>query len=625
MITRILSIMVMLSISCTTLFAQEAFVIDDATIVMDVHEDGSMDITETYQLDFQSYRHGFYRDIPNIYNMEMNVDGTIENKKYYFPVTDVTCDSQCDVETGSEAIRIKLGDPDREVIGKQTYTINYHVQTKDLRLSSDVQAFYWNLIGNFDTQIKAFSYQITMPKDFDTNKVFTSTGYEGNYSNVLTSEVQGNTITGTITQPLHNFSSATMRIDLPNDYFQFPVVKDNTLRNSIIAGIIVLLSIVLFLKFGKDDDIIVTVEFKAPDDLNSAEVGAVIDDMVQNKDIISLIIDWANRGYLKIHDYEKGFELEKVKEMERDDSKSYERTFFEAIFKDGNLVKEEQLKKEHVYKALQNSKQLLHNSFHTNNRKLYNSSSIALQVVMIILIVLVNALFSISAANAIYGLFAISVPYGIPALLLGVLCVPWIILMRKRYTMTRSSFMAWFIGCALLHIIVICVQIVVQLKAELNIIGIVVCALFTLVMVIIMMYMDKRTQQANEWLGKILGLKEFIVTCEKEQLEMFVKDNPSAFYAILPYAYVMGITDVWVKKFETIAIENPSWYVGYRGDVFTTVLWWNHFHYCFSNISTAASYVAPTSGSGGGGFGSGGFGGGGFAGGGFGGGGGGSW
>ena len=37
-------------------------------------------------------------------------------------------------------------------------------------------------------------------------------------------------------------------------------------------------------------------------------------------------------------------------------------------------------------------------------------------------------------------------------------------------------------------------------------------------------------------------------------------DNPEYFYNILPYAYVLGVSDKWMKKFEGITMEAPHWY-----------------------------------------------------------------
>ena len=39
-----------------------------------------------------------------------------------------------------------------------------------------------------------------------------------------------------------------------------------------------------------------------------------------------------------------------------------------------------------------------------------------------------------------------------------------------------------------------------------------------------------------------------------------VEKNPTYFYDILPYTYVLGISDKWMKKFEFITIQAPTWY-----------------------------------------------------------------
>ena len=73
-------------------------------------------------------------------------------------------------------------------------------------------------------------------------------------------------------------------------------------------------------------------------------------------------------------------------------------------------------------------------------------------------------------------------------------------------------------------------------------------------------YLPKRTTYGNEMLGKLRGFKNFLTTVEKEKLEAMVMQNPNYFYDILPYTYVLGVSDKWIKKFESISLQAPSWY-----------------------------------------------------------------
>ena len=126
-------------------------------------------------------------------------------------------------------------------------------------------------------------------------------------------------------------------------------------------------------------------------------------------------------------------------------------------------------------------------------------------------------------------------------------------------------------------------------------------------------------------MGQILGLRRFIEVAERDRLIALVEETPEIFYNILPYAYVLDVTDVWSKKFESIAIQQPDWYVSSNPN-FSTYLLWSSLNRSMSTINTAmVSVPAPTGSSGGGGSFGGGGGGGGFSGGGFGGGGGGGW
>jgi uncharacterized membrane protein YgcG len=135
--------------------------------------------------------------------------------------------------------------------------------------------------------------------------------------------------------------------------------------------------------------------------------------------------------------------------------------------------------------------------------------------------------------------------------------------------------------------------------------------------------MQQRTKKSIELMGKLLGLKNFIETAELDRINMLVDENPNYFYNVLPYAYVMGLTDKWAKNFENINIARPTWYVGTNNtDMFDVWMMSRMLNNCNRNISNNIKYTVHEDSGGGGGFSSGG---GGFSGGGFGGGGGGSW
>ena len=94
--------------------------------------------------------------------------------------------------------------------------------------------------------------------------------------------------------------------------------------------------------------------------------------------------------------------------------------------------------------------------------------------------------------------------------------------------------------------------------------------------------------------------------------------DPTYFYDILPYTYVLGVSDTWIKKFETISLQAPSWYDS--PDAFDMITFGAFVNTTMVSAQSVMSSSPSSSSSGGGGSS-----GGGSSGGGSGGGGGGSW
>lgn len=609
--------------------AQEAFVIDDLNIHIRVDEDGTYNIKEEFTLDYRSERHGFYRTIPVKYRMKWTDEesGETTEKRYYFPIDQVSCgNSMCSVDVDGDGAMIKLGDPDKTVIGEQQYTISYRVHTKDLDAQGK-QMLYWNLIGNgFDTTVYQMSYTIEMPKAFDATKISTYTGSYGKKKGDLSFQVDGNIIKGELNKPLYNHQSATIRIDLPNDYFEFPKPDDYLFYTTLISAAVTLFAMILFWKFGKDEEVIVSVEFQAPDGLDSAAVGYIADGFADDKDVLSLIIDWANRGFIHIHEEEDHhIKLEKIKDMDSTNAKPYDLSFFNAIFKEKDLVEEADLKQPEVTSAFTKAKKELDRYFHEKSRRIFTPSSMSLQVLMI-LFTIVPSINCVAAAYMHYGIMNLCIPYMFHAIGPLVLAITFSIVIRKRAILSKKMRIFTDISYMILSAIVFMIGaiIIILWGGEGGWIYALLFMIMEVVLLLVSIFMHKRTPQANRWLGQILGLREFIMTCEKERLEYLVHDQPNMFFHILPYAYVLGVSDVWAKKFESMVITQPQWYHStYHGTTFSTWLWWSSFHRAFRHTNQAFTYVEPKSS--GTGFGGGSFGGGGFSGGGFGGGGGGSW
>ena len=85
-----------------------------------------------------------------------------------------------------------------------------------------------------------------------------------------------------------------------------------------------------------------------------------------------------------------------------------------------------------------------------------------------------------------------------------------------------------------------------------------VASIVTLVTFILCPLVEYRNVEGKKMLGRLLGLKKYIELAEKDKMEKLVKDNPDLYYQVLPYAYVLGVSDEWIDKFNFVKEINSK-------------------------------------------------------------------
>ena len=73
---------------------------------------------------------------------------------------------------------------------------------------------------------------------------------------------------------------------------------------------------------------------------------------------------------------------------------------------------------------------------------------------------------------------------------------------------------------------------------------------------------DIRSREELKYYARICGFKKFLLLAEVRQLEKLVEDDLDYYYNILPYCYVLKITEKLKPKFDRIALDGPAWYLG---------------------------------------------------------------
>lgn len=603
------------------------YVIDKYNVDIIVNENNTFDITETITAYFNVSKHGIFRTIP-LKNTITRLDGTTSKNRAQISNLSVNNKYKTSRENGN--YKIKIGSANHTLTGEQTYVIKYTYNIgKDPVKNHD--ELYYNIIGNeWDTVIGNVTFSITMPKEFDLSKLGFSSGAIGSADNSKVKyNVNGNKITGSYNGILEVGEALTIRCELPEGYFVGAGLSTNSIVYIMFLIPILFLGIAIFLwyKFGRDDQVVETVEFYPPEGFNSLEVGFLYKGKAKNKDITSLLIFLANKGYLEITNKKidlnskkvnlnqdsknsaskKIIELQnKINEEKTNNPNSKKIKYYENmldIYKhidtpinyeqyglkssinilnnennflikklknyDGTNVNEQLFMNGlFEYDRTEVTDKMLYNNFYITNKrilsninnkenknKIFEKSASNKKAFIILMIIATYCLITIPPIFA----------YGQPETLIFSLLFPGIgfsVLFRmlfEKTTISEKIFgIIWGLGFGGIPGVF---MVLPSLLAEpIYLIAYIIGLGCILGMIICLKYLPKRTPYGNEMLGKIRGFKKFLETAEKQKLEAMVMENPTYFYDILPFTYVLDVSDKWIKKFESISLQAPSWY-----------------------------------------------------------------
>lgn len=593
----------------------ENFVIKNYDVKINVNKNNVLNIEETIDTNFHKRSHGIFRTIPTI-NKIVRADGTKETKKA--KVYNVKMNNHYSTFYQNGNIDYRIGDANKYVIGDKTYVLKY-----DYQLSSDtlknIDEFYFNIIGTkWTTDIENVTFTITMPKEFDADKVGFSVGTYGTagHEQRMYHSIEGNVIKGQTLTKLNPYEGITIRMELPDGYFDKNFIDFKLLFLGLFCIIATIINYFIWFKYGKDCKVIPVVNFRAPAKINSAEAGVIYDLAADNKDLASLVVYLAHKGYIHINSlHSVDFELTLLKEYPKTGGNEIEREFIKALFPLTNKITSQELKvSETFYRNISNLKDKLNRyKQKTFTKKSTDFNTLAFPIFstlgMIWIIILsllgfppVNQLFIEDNLKIIFQcgfslfwffMFGLTIKTLIKNNIISIIIILVIF----------SQFFQVILGFAFFNNISFLENILIMGLA-------IICVVISCICIA---QMPKRNAESRYILGQLLGLKKFIEVAKKKEIQLMVEKNPNAFFDILPFAYVLGVEDKWIKKFETILPANPAWYTGdlhYLNNCLYYTTKYSAPSYANGGISKSSSSSGFSS-RGGGGFSGGGFGGGG--------------
>jgi uncharacterized membrane protein len=572
-ITSRMRLLVIAFLCCSsTLFAQRSWRISDFSANIDVQKDGSAEVDERISLVFIGEFHGIHRYIPVDYP---GPDGA--NYSLFLKVKRIS---------DGEGVPLKYSSASRNGYRVLTIMIPGAVDTTKrvhivysvrnaIKFFEDHDELYWNVTGNgWAVPIDAASVFIRFPQDLSGKlRAQSFVGvYRSNEKGMT--EIQGSSVIAQTPNPLPARGGLTVDVFIPKGALEQPGTFTRSLWFLESNPILLLPAVAFLVMFplwwtkGRDPSAGISVApmYEPPKGMSPAEVGTLIDDSTDPRDISSILVDLAVRGYVKIREEQvaqllvfkkKDYVFIQLKSPEQwNDLAPFEREMMENLFPAG--VTE------------------------THIADLRNRFYVAIQPIKS---------YVMSALKE-----------------------------KGMYTLDPESAHAyWILGAVITAAPFVLVGYFLHVDFTQSGLWIAVA----IVLAALIIFLFSRIMTAKSLKGvrtriEILGFQEFMNRVDADRLKRM---PPDTFEKYLPYAMALGVEHRWARAFQGIIQNPPTWYEGGYGPNFNTWIFMHDLSAMTTDTTSAfvstprASYDSSgftgSGGDSGGGFSGGGFGGGG--------------
>lgn len=515
----------------------------------DVGKDHSYTVTEKVSVD-----------IPD---QLQSVEFAIPNGNFRISDIDVT-GVQFETKTSSDGNSVIITDPQALTAGKHDYTIKYTIREfEDLDTEKDM--FYFNvLLPEWKQPITRLNIRVNFPEDFPWDDMHCYSGQFGvqetdnkiNFREYRSS----NYVVITGDRIPENFS-VTLKAQLPEGYWEDELDGSWSITaiTLIMAGVALILLVLWFIG-GRDPKVKRETVTRPPESLSPVEIGYVFNSEVRSRDILLMLIRFAQKGYLKISEYEpKKYRLYRGKEPVNEE-RMY-RNAYNILFED--IYKGRALEMEDAGPRFEKIRSVIENDvaagFTSNESSPFTPISRAFRYAGAAILGI-----GIGVCNAISYCYDYQTPNYAESILAGAFAAAAALLLCRAIDESDSSTLSagrfsemasTFIFA--LPVIYTAYRVSVNTGKPYAALSMVTAAAFAGFLIVIM---RARGRENAELVNRLRRLRHFIShPTPKELLSNHLEDS-NYYYDMMIYALAFGAEEAWAISFLTLEVPEPDWY-----------------------------------------------------------------
>lgn len=454
----------------------------------------------------------------------------------YFPIPSNARDISVGGERAStrksgDILQIDLSRKYGGMVGDFAVTMSYYLPNCVSYDENDKLILNLPLLSGFSYPVEMLNFQITLPPGTEVvDPVFTSTYRQTAIQRDMVIAIEDGKLSGVLNQPTNDHESLNMLLEVSPDIFPQKQVLQWTLNIEDMAmTVLAVLALVYWLVFLRCLPPRRIRRSTPPEGYTAGDLGSVL--TMQGGDLTMMVLTWAQLGYILIHLDDNGrVLLHKRMEMGNERS-SYENRIFKALFGkrrivDGTGYHYAQLCQK-VSAGRPNISGLL---------RRFSGNPLIFRALM----ALIGLFAGTSLAGALAGDSFLGILLMIIFAPLGV-AVSWII--QEAGAVLHLRFKHKKTTAAICSAVWMALGI---LSGEWTVALIVIAAQWAAG--IAAAYGGRRTETGRQSMSQILGLRRYLKTASRADLQRILRTNPDYYFNMAPYALALGVDQRFAKN-----------------------------------------------------------------------------
>ena len=388
------------------------------------------------------------------------------------------------------------------------------------------------LLCGFDYPVKALSFSITMPGDVTGRKPsFTSGFLQTNIDSIVNCVTGGSLISGTVSRPLQDREKLTLVMEVDEDMFpgKLVIFRDGN-PEAVPMAICAAAALLYWLLFMRCLPLLRQRRTQPLEGITAGELGSHL--TAAGADLTMMVFTWAELGYLRICPDKRGrVYLQRCMDMGNERT-AFENRCFYTLFSRDDVVDATGIAYARLCHKVSGTISGVKEMYlrHAGNALLFRALCCGISLfsgicfgnnfttnptLRVVLSIGLSILGVVTAWAIQDGMYRLHIRGKIPLYLSSAASVLWIIL-----GITSGS---WLIG-----LLAVLAQHIAGLAAA---------------------YGGRRTDLGRTQAGLILGLRHYLGSISKDELERITENDPDFFFRMLPFAIALGVDTRFAKLF----------------------------------------------------------------------------